>query len=282
MPDISVIVPVRNEEAHLQASIGALVDQTVSSDSYEIIMVDNNCSDASAEMIKAHNEVRYVKEENLGAYTARNAGAAVSQSPVLAFTDSDCCVATDWLERITESLSDDTADMVVGDIRSASDKRSLTLLDAYRHMRNEHIFQGDVAAVYFGSGGNLIVRKAVFDSLGGFDVDDRGSDSMLVQMYVRRYGHKGVVYNPSVTVTHLEITNLWQVLYKQINYGRSGFQHRNAIGRRWLGNAESRDLVRKTATSMASPRYSALYLTFIVAMIRRFSQIGSVIGRFQR
>src|SRR5688572_2788795 len=104
-PFVSVVVPVRNDAARLRTCVAALRVQSYPSNRYEIIVDDN----ASHEpVVLEHRELpitRVVRNEGPGSYAARNAGIAASCGDVLAFTDSDCVPAAEWLEKAVARLT---------------------------------------------------------------------------------------------------------------------------------------------------------------------------------
>jgi glycosyltransferase involved in cell wall biosynthesis len=71
---------------------------------YEIVIVDNNCTDATAQLVKQYAKqspiLRYVFEAQQGVSYGRNAGIAAAQADLIAFTDDDVLVESNWVERI--------------------------------------------------------------------------------------------------------------------------------------------------------------------------------------
>jgi glycosyltransferase involved in cell wall biosynthesis len=72
--------------------------------SYEIVIVDNNCTDATAQVVKQYAErspiLRYVFEAKQGVSYGRNAGIAAAHADLIAFTDDDVLVESNWIERV--------------------------------------------------------------------------------------------------------------------------------------------------------------------------------------
>jgi len=102
-PKISVVVPAYNEAKTLGLCLASLKNQDFKKP-YEVIVVDNNSTDATAAIARTAR-VKLIKEIKRGAAAARNTGAAASSAPLLAFTDADSIVPSHWLSYISQSFS---------------------------------------------------------------------------------------------------------------------------------------------------------------------------------
>jgi glycosyltransferase involved in cell wall biosynthesis len=105
---ISVIIPIRNCEAHVADQLHALAHQTYR-DAWELIVVDNGCSDRSVEIVESFQDeipsltVVTVGKRGLG--RARNAGARAARGDLLAYCDADDVAAPEWLEALAQAAS---------------------------------------------------------------------------------------------------------------------------------------------------------------------------------
>jgi len=82
-PRLSVVVPARNEEAHLAATLGSILD----CDRVEVIVVDGESTDRTAEIARAFGAVVVRSKPSRGGQL--NAGAAVARAPFLLFVHAD-------------------------------------------------------------------------------------------------------------------------------------------------------------------------------------------------
>ncbi|HLY21436.1 MAG TPA: glycosyltransferase [bacterium] len=92
--EISVIIPTYNNREVLRETIRALRDQTLASELYEIVVVDDGSTDGTAEMLaEAQRQpgaaVRCVTEANRGRSAARNLGVRSAEGRIVVFLDSD-------------------------------------------------------------------------------------------------------------------------------------------------------------------------------------------------
>jgi glycosyltransferase involved in cell wall biosynthesis len=100
---ISVILPVHNGERYLAESIASVLAQTHAPD--ELIVVDADSDDRSAEIVAGIAGVRYHRQARGGAAQARNTGLALATHDLIAFQDADdvwmperLALQTAWLE----------------------------------------------------------------------------------------------------------------------------------------------------------------------------------------
>lgn len=101
-PYVSVVIPAYNEELWLERCVRALQRQQTDVP-YEIIVVDNNSSDGTAEVAQRLG-VRYVFEPRQGLTFARQAGEDAARGEIVAHTDADSEAPPDWIERIAHEF----------------------------------------------------------------------------------------------------------------------------------------------------------------------------------
>ena len=103
--EVSVIISTYNRGEMLAAAVESVLAQESREVSYEVIVVDNNSTDATRSIVegyigRGHSNLRYVFEARQGVSYARNAGLAAARSPVIAFADDDVRVSKDWVFNI--------------------------------------------------------------------------------------------------------------------------------------------------------------------------------------
>jgi glycosyltransferase involved in cell wall biosynthesis len=97
---LSIIIPVYNEENHLQRCLEAIVAQTKPPD--EVIVVDNNSTDRSVEIAKRFPFVKVVREKKQGRVFARNCGFDASQCDLIGRIDADTHLPSDWVAAVLD------------------------------------------------------------------------------------------------------------------------------------------------------------------------------------
>ena len=86
-PLVSIILAVKNGERFISEAINSLLAQTYHS--YEIIVVDGQSEDRTAEIVKTFPQIRYVFQGDYGLANGRNLGVKVAQGQLIAFLDHD-------------------------------------------------------------------------------------------------------------------------------------------------------------------------------------------------
>src|SRR5215216_2566932 len=107
--DISVIISTYNRCDMLSSAIEKLLAQERERVAYEIIIVDNNSTDRTREVVESfiargHSNLRYVFEPRQGISYGRNTGIANSKSGIIAFTDDDVQVSGNWIASIKQAF----------------------------------------------------------------------------------------------------------------------------------------------------------------------------------
>jgi len=93
MKFLSIIVPVYNVESYLSKCLDSILDQNISADEYEIIVVIDGATDNSLKIANTYAEknshIQVICQRNQGLGAARNTGIQVADGKYLLFVDSD-------------------------------------------------------------------------------------------------------------------------------------------------------------------------------------------------
>jgi glycosyltransferase involved in cell wall biosynthesis len=153
--DATVIVPARNAAGTLGATLAALAQQDTAA-AFEVLVVDDGSDDATAAIAEAAGAT-VVRGDGHGPAAARNAGAAAARGAALAFTDADCVPERGWLAAGLAALG--TAELVQGRVLPP-DGAAIGPYDRFIWVDGEH-------GLY--ETANLLVRRELFERLGGFE-----------------------------------------------------------------------------------------------------------------
>lgn len=107
---ISAIVCTYSNASLLRRTLDSLINQTLPPQEYEIIVVDNNSTDNTREVVRdfeerASHQIKYVLETTQGLSAARNTGIKQSSGPIISFIDDDAEAAPGWLAAVVEAFN---------------------------------------------------------------------------------------------------------------------------------------------------------------------------------
>lgn len=103
MLKLSLIIPVYNEERHIEACLDAVASQTVKPS--EVIVVDNNCTDSTLEIAKRYKFVRIIKQPKQGLIPSRDLGFETAKGDILGRIDADSVIDKNWVSLVIDSFS---------------------------------------------------------------------------------------------------------------------------------------------------------------------------------
>lgn len=113
---LSVVVPVYNENEYLSDCLESLLRQ--GDDIFEIVVVDNNSTDGTVEIIKEFerrsSKIRYLVETRQGVVFARDLGFNAAQGELIGRVDADTRVLPGWAREIHELFTSPEFDAVTG------------------------------------------------------------------------------------------------------------------------------------------------------------------------
>lgn len=96
---VSIVIPAYNEEHHLRRCLEAIAAQTVAP--YEVIVVDNNSTDTTAQIAADYGFVTVVTEPQQGRVFARNCGFDAATGDVIGRIDADILLPANWVKHVS-------------------------------------------------------------------------------------------------------------------------------------------------------------------------------------
>ncbi len=215
--EFSVVVPARNAARTIGACLQGLLEQSVSRDRYEVIVVDDGSADGTDQVVE-RSGVTLIAQSGQGAAAARNRGASVAQGDILLFTDADCVPEANWVAEMARSFEDQEVVGVKGVYRTRQTRFIPRFVQCEYEERYERMAKQrwiDFIDTY--SAG---YRREVFLAGGGFDtrypnpsVEDQEFSFRLAER-----GHK-MVFNPRAVVYHEHPQTLAAYFRRKFNIG---------------------------------------------------------------
>jgi GT2 family glycosyltransferase len=207
---LTVVVPFHDNPGQFELCLAGLGASTLA---HELICVDDASRDPRSIEAAKRSANRYLRlERNSGPAAARNEGAKHAAGNVLVFVDSDCVVAPRTLEQIRDALlAEPGAAALFGSYDDAP--ASPGLITEYRNLLHHWVHHnGPREASTFWAGCGAI-RKAAFESVGGFDAAYRrpSIEDIELGMRLKAAGHR-ILLLPHIQCKHLKRWGLWDMI----------------------------------------------------------------------
>ncbi|WP_413164612.1 glycosyltransferase [Capilliphycus salinus ALCB114379] len=209
-PLVSVIVPVYNNSELLRKCLTALENQTYPQERYEVIVVDNASQEDIKSVVSDFKQAKLTFESKPGSYVARNQGISIAKGEVIAFTDSDCIPAKDWIESGVKNLVKlENCGFISGRVefifQNPDSPTAIEFYDSFFLNQKKYIRE------QFGATANIFTYASVFEKVGLFNPNLKSNGD-------RDWGNRvfAAGYNPSycseVCVQH-PARNSWHQMY---------------------------------------------------------------------
>ena len=169
-PSISVI-PTRDRGDRLLPAIRSIQDNDYPD--FRLVIVDQSQCDTTLHALQpllSSKRVQYVRSTKTGVSAARNLGAQIADSPILAVTDDDCIVPEDWLRSIAKAFCvDPNVGVVFGNVLPAEFDSRKGFIPVY--VRGAPMLARSIRQKLQVEGGSacMAVRRDVWARLDGFD-----------------------------------------------------------------------------------------------------------------
>ncbi|GJG86369.1 hypothetical protein tb265_15500 [Gemmatimonadetes bacterium T265] len=222
LPAVTVAVCTRDRPDDLARCLTALA--ALDYPEYQVLVVDNAPrTDATERLVRDQfGGMRYVREPRPGLDWARNRAIVEATGEVLAFTDDDVVVDPGWLRALGRVFGASPAVMAVTGMIEPAELETRAQVDfeaycgfghgwarrwTYQPRRAGHAEYRHHSGGALGTGANMAYRRALFDTLGGFDpaldvgtVTQGGGD---IEMFFRVVQEgQLLVYAPEAFVRH--------------------------------------------------------------------------------
>ena len=226
-PLVSIIIPTRNRAEILENNLAHIFKQVYKA--YEIIIIDDDSTDDTAEIVSKFNSpvLKYYKNlHRKGQTYNKNYGVTKSNGIIVVFLDDDCIVSKDWLNKLIQPLLLDNNLVACGGyiknlapiwdrydmffkVIDYSDLNFLFSSKTGRIVSNGNTsahfnLSAKLIKVDWISAGNMAVRKDTFLSVGGFNDIFEGDCSYEEPDLCYRLLKRGkICYNSEAKVLHL-------------------------------------------------------------------------------
>lgn len=201
LPPVSVGVAAYNAEATIRPLLDSL--RELSYPTYEVIIVDDGSTDATPDIVAEYrgddSPITLIQQENQGASAARNRAFEAANYDIVAYTDSDTQVDSEWLTHLVAPFEDPEVGATTGQtIFETNDTctswvRSVDI--AIRNARREETTR-------LANGPNCAFRCDLLAETGGFNPDWFHAEDTAVSYEVYAHGYE-IRYVPDAKVYHV-------------------------------------------------------------------------------
>lgn len=219
--NISVVICSYNRERYISEALYSLIDQNFDKSFYEVIVVDNNSKDYTAEVCKtiiaSHPDVFifYFTEVNQGSSFARNTGARKAGGELLCFMDDDAVAEKDFLRNIWSFYKENPSihgfgGRIIPKYIPAEPKWMSFYVSSLVGNFNYSDEVTEFSSQRYPLESNMIVTKKAFDEVGGFSLEIPGVKGILriggegkdFFYRMKLKGHR-IYYVPNIIVHHV-------------------------------------------------------------------------------
>jgi|SRR5581483_9364540 len=175
-PIVSVIIVNYNGSSLLKQCLDSLLETEYPA--FETILVDNNSSDDSVQIVKEHFPSCKIIQlpENRGFALGNNIGASYATGKYLAFLNNDTTVTPQWLKELVSVMENDqdvaiTQSMLLKPIENDIDSTGDFATRFGRTYNSKQKGFKSPREILSARGAAMAIRKEIFEQLGGFDKD---------------------------------------------------------------------------------------------------------------
>ena len=241
----SILVPFRDEEAHLPALIKSLDEMDYPKRLFEVIFINDDSIDDSVELslrllTSSSIDFRIIdatRKSNSPKKDAIETAISLAKYPWIITTDADCTVPELWLQECHNFIITSDIKMLVAPVTytsSFSPFNQFQLLDMLS-LQGATIGGFGLRLPFLCNGANFIYKKALFITLNGFDGNDNiasGDDVFLLEKALKKYP-KQVKYLKSkeAIVTTRPQPSLHGLIQQRVRWAAKGSAYNNLFGK---------------------------------------------------
>lgn len=203
LPSVSIVIPVRNEELHIEQLIKDLLAQDYPAHLMEIIVVDDHSEDQTSEIVSKFLNERihlialdqYLFNQKIStAYKKKaiEAGVHSAKGELIMTTDGDCRVNNKWVSSMVNIWSASGAKLLTGAVVMTETNNSFRKFQSLDFLGMMGITASMLKMKIYNmaNGANLLYEKAAFDAVDGFKGIDHlasGDDMLLMYKIAKKY-----------------------------------------------------------------------------------------------
>jgi hypothetical protein len=212
--NFSIIIAAKNEENHIIKTINSILNQKYPKDKYEIIIVDDNSTDNTYNLVyeysKVHNNLKVIKATNKDLPAKKGAltiGIKEAKFENILITDADCIAEDEWISSINKSLTSNV-DIVVGIAPFYKSKSIVSRLAQYENLKT-FIFSHFAISLnipFTATARNFCYTKNIYNKINGYkntlDVISGDDDLLIREAFKINATIKGMYFKNSYVYSY--------------------------------------------------------------------------------
>jgi succinoglycan biosynthesis protein ExoA len=229
-PSISVIVPVRNEERFIRATLESLLKQVYDPERFEVLVADGRSTDATWEIVRAMRDsypnLRLLENPHRLSSAGRNAGVRVSRGDIIVIVDGHCELESmHYLRELADAFARSGADCV-GRPQPLDVSQANLLQKAIAAARSSRLGHHPDSHIYSDREGfvppqsvAIAYRRLVFHQVGLFDETFDACEDVEFNHRLARAGLR-CFFTPRIAVRYVPRSSLRGLFRQMVRYGR--------------------------------------------------------------
>mgnify|MGYP001579870612 CR=1 FL=1 len=214
---VSVVLASYNSFATINYCLNSLFRQTCHPD--EIIVVDSSSDPTISFIERNYPSVKLIKrQERTYCGAARNIGVRAATGDIIAFTDTDCVVAHNWIEEIIRSHRQHDAIAIGGAIHNGNQHNWISWAE-YFLAASEYFAKAPQRNLRTIAGCNATYKRIAFEKYG-YLPEISAFEDVLFNIRLNKAGEK-ILFEPSIQVSHLYRTKLNALLQHEFRNVRA-------------------------------------------------------------
>lgn len=196
--DVSIVIPAFNEEKYIKKCLES-ISRLETKLNYEIILVDNNCTDQTVNIAQSFQDklnIKIVKESKQSRGAARARGFKEARANIILSTDADTFVYTDWVDTLVGGIK--------GEVVASTTSSKITDGSFLTNLLF-NLIQPAMTSVYgtiFGYswlfGFSFAISKSVYERVGGFNVNLQAQEDFDLGYKVSKLGKIKFINKPVI------------------------------------------------------------------------------------
>jgi len=233
---ISIVIAARNELENIESLVSNLKDLDYPADGFEVILVDDNSTDATFELMEyVTNSLQNFKIFSAKSFGSKGKKAALflgiqnANYPYILITDADCRPGHNWLKSYSMKF-EEGYDMLFGIAPFYQHQHLVNNISCFENLRSS-ILTFSMAAIgfpYSAAARNFGFTKRAFDSLEGYSKTNEtksGDDDLLLREAVKQNMKIGIVTEPDAFVYSETKKTFSEYLQQKARHTQTSFHY---------------------------------------------------------